>query len=127
MLIIGRFDDFFFPFFFFCGSHLHQERFHGTQQNLLLWNQSNQTTAITLSIDHAFRTDPDRRSMISNENRKPSKFKPTLRPTPETRLRFPGKDETVGLKTNSDFSNFLEGRSSSRHRFRDFLYSIRSM
>lgn len=47
-------------FFFFFGSHLHQERFHGTQQNLLLWNHSNQTTAIILSIDHAFRADSHR-------------------------------------------------------------------
>lgn len=44
-----------------------------------------------------------RRSMILNE-----KFKPTL--FPETRLiDFREKDETLGLKTNSDFSNFLEG------------------
>lgn len=91
-------------FFFFFGSHLHQERFHGTQQNLLLWNHSNQTTAITLSIVMRFgRIRTVRRSMILNE-----KFKPTL--FPETRLiDFREKDETLGLKTNSDFSNFLEG------------------
>lgn len=55
--------------------HRHRLQFSGTQQNLLLWNQSSQTTAITLSIDHAFRrgqAEPNtlwtRRSMISTRS-----------------------------------------------------------
>lgn len=62
------------------------------------------------SITRFGRIRTVRRSMILNE-----KFKPTL--FPETRLiDFREKDEILGLKTNLDFSNFLEGQGSSRFR-----------